>query len=270
MTVRQTVPLMLILLVLACGREPEGIPDRTVVLTFDDASVTHRRFVAPLLKERGFSATFFITARWASVPGQCMSLEEVAELHEMGFEIGNHGLNHFTAAHPSVKDVLPGDLAGLEEGLARTGVPMPVSYAYPGDGFSPGALEVLTEKGYRFARRGAGPEVPWEEGGIGPVYDPTRHHPLLVPTAATSRGHWTMAELDAALALARPGVAVVFQFHGVPSTANPEVSTPPERFVTFLDRLTEGGYRVLALRDLEPWVDRENLPEDPLTKRRYP
>lgn len=246
------------------------IPDRTVVLTFDDASVTHRRFVAPLLKERGFCATFFITARWANVPGQCMTLEEVAELHGLGFEVGSHGLNHFTAAHPQVKSVLPGDLAGLEEGLARVGVPTPVSYAYPGDGFSPGALEVLTARGYRFARRGSGPESPWEEAGLGPAWDPKVHHPLLVPTAATSRGHWTMEELDRALALARPGVAVVFQFHGVPSTANPEVDTPPERFVEFLDRLTEGGYRVLALRDLDPYVDRENLPEDPLATRTYP
>lgn len=34
---------------------------RIVVLTFDDASRSNRTFVAPLLKELGFGATFFIS-----------------------------------------------------------------------------------------------------------------------------------------------------------------------------------------------------------------
>ena len=38
--------------------------DRVVVLTFDDAVKSHRTFVAPLLKELGFGATFFVTHRW--------------------------------------------------------------------------------------------------------------------------------------------------------------------------------------------------------------
>ena len=37
------------------------IPDRLVVLTFDDGSISNAVFVAPLLKRLGFGATFFIT-----------------------------------------------------------------------------------------------------------------------------------------------------------------------------------------------------------------
>ena len=40
-------------------RQP--VPDRLVVLTFDDAVSTHPTFVAPLLKKYGFGGTFFIT-----------------------------------------------------------------------------------------------------------------------------------------------------------------------------------------------------------------
>jgi hypothetical protein len=40
------------------------IPDKTVVLPLDDAVKSHRTFVAPLLKELGFRATFFVTHRW--------------------------------------------------------------------------------------------------------------------------------------------------------------------------------------------------------------
>jgi peptidoglycan/xylan/chitin deacetylase (PgdA/CDA1 family) len=38
----------------------EPIPDKLVVLTFDDASRSHVTVAAPLLKKHGFGATFFI------------------------------------------------------------------------------------------------------------------------------------------------------------------------------------------------------------------
>lgn len=37
------------------------IPDKLVVLTFDDGSISQLRNAGPLLKELGFGATFFIT-----------------------------------------------------------------------------------------------------------------------------------------------------------------------------------------------------------------
>ncbi len=33
------------------------VPDKIVVLTFDDAAASHARFVAPILKKYGFGAT---------------------------------------------------------------------------------------------------------------------------------------------------------------------------------------------------------------------
>ena len=39
----------------------EPIPDRLVVLTFDDSSKSHFTVVRPILKKHGFGATFFIT-----------------------------------------------------------------------------------------------------------------------------------------------------------------------------------------------------------------
>ena len=45
--------------VLADERPP--LPERVVVLTFDDSVASHATFVGPLLKKLGFGATFFIT-----------------------------------------------------------------------------------------------------------------------------------------------------------------------------------------------------------------
>src|SRR5437762_14271862 len=68
--------------------------DRLVVLTFDDAVKSHRTFVAPLLKELGFGATFFVTHKWMDDPTNFMSWQDIAEIHQMGFEIGNHSWTH--------------------------------------------------------------------------------------------------------------------------------------------------------------------------------
>jgi peptidoglycan/xylan/chitin deacetylase (PgdA/CDA1 family) len=39
----------------------EAVPDKLVVLTFDDSVASHYTVVRPLLKRYGFGATFFIT-----------------------------------------------------------------------------------------------------------------------------------------------------------------------------------------------------------------
>ena len=41
----------------------KSIPDKLVVLTFDDSKASHYTVVRPLLKKYGFGATFFITRR---------------------------------------------------------------------------------------------------------------------------------------------------------------------------------------------------------------
>src|ERR1700680_3078687 len=71
----------------------ESNADRIAVLCFDDAVKTQRTEVAQLLKQLGFGATFFVTHRWM-VPGpdpyadpeQYMTWQEIAEIHQMGFE----------------------------------------------------------------------------------------------------------------------------------------------------------------------------------------
>ena len=74
----------------------ETVPDKLVVLTFDDSVVSHHSVVRPLLKRYGFSATFFITEGFsfhANKQGY-ITWEQIAELHQDGFEIGDHTPDH--------------------------------------------------------------------------------------------------------------------------------------------------------------------------------
>lgn len=246
-------------------------PDKTVVLTFDDAVKSHVTFVGPLLKELGLGGTFFITQAWMNDPENFLSWEDVAKLNEMGFEIGNHTWTHLgcTSAESAAK--LPEELSLVEQALDRVKVAKPTSFAWPGNGFGPESLAVLKERGYRFARRGMQPELPYGEIHIGPVYEPAKYDPLLIPTTGDAYPNWTLDHFKQVVAEAKGGKIVVLQFHGVPDVAHPWVHTPPERFREYMNYLKENGFHAIALRDVAAFLPApEYRAVDPMSVERYP
>jgi peptidoglycan/xylan/chitin deacetylase (PgdA/CDA1 family) len=101
---------------LAEGLRGGSLPARAVALTFDDGCASAVRAAAPLLAERGMTATYFCVAgylgrtnAWPSQPASVPRLalataSELVELGALGFEIGGHGFEHMplAAAPPTV------------------------------------------------------------------------------------------------------------------------------------------------------------------------
>lgn len=252
--------------------QPLPIPDKVVALTFDDAVKSHRTLVAPLLKELGFGATFFVTHLWMSDSENFMSWQEIAEIHQMGFEIGNHSWTHANFSVPKHAARLRGELALVENELEKVDVPRPISFAYPGNVFGPEEVQAVMDRGYKLARRGMTPEVDYEYGKnqVGPIYDPRRHHPLLIPSAGIPDPAFTFEHFQRIVSLAKVGQIVVLQFHGVPDRAHPWCHTPPESFRMYMNFLKEQSHRVVALRDLQPYLNPQKPPADPHLKTRFP
>lgn|GEM_PF-429016 len=236
-------------------RQLRPVPDKLVVLTFDDAVRSHATVVAPILKEYGFGATFFISEGWdfATNKRDYMTWEQIADLHRDGFEIGNHTKSHMGVTERSLGK-LDEQLRGIEERCEEYGIPKPVSFAWPGNATTPLAFEILKQHGIRFARRGGSPEYPYTEGR-GFAYQPHEDHPLLLPSAGDSRPVWTMDNFLPAVSQAKDGRIAILQFHGVPDTAHHWVSTPPEQFEAFMKYLSLNEFKVIALRDLAQYVD---------------
>jgi len=241
----------------------ERAGDKVVVLTFDDAVKSHRTFVAPFLKELGFGATFFVTHRWMADSSNFMTWEEIAEIHRMGFEIGNHSWTHGNFSSPKEAARLPAELALVEFELQKVKVPKPTSFAYSGNSFGPEAVEQLRTLGYTLARRGIQPEIPYGKIQAGPLYDPDKHHPLLIPTSGDSYPGWTLEHFQKVVDQANPGMIVVLQFHGVPDPSHPWVDTPPALFREEMRYLKRQGFRVIALKDVARYVP-EVSPQDRL------
>ena len=145
---------------------------------------------------------------------------------------------------------------------AAHGVPRPVSFAYPGNAIDPGAISILEELGFRFARRGGAPEYPYDEGN-GVAYEPGRDHPLLLPSAGDARPFWTLEHLKRAVSQATNGKIAILQFHGAPDLEHPWVHTSRERFEEFMKYLHEEGFKAIAVRDMERYVDWRQKPDDP-------
>lgn len=250
------------------GQTP--IPEKLVVLAFDDAPKSHRTFVAPFLRDLGFGATFFVCHRWMADQENFMTWKEIAEIHQMGFEIGNHSWTHGDFSTPQGAARLAGELALVERQLQQVGVARPASFAWCGDTFGPEAIQALIGRGYRFARRGMEPEIPYGQMRVGPAFDPRRNHPLLIPTTGDAYPDWTLEYFKQVVAHAHDGKIVVLQFHGVPDPVHPWVYTPPENFREYMMYLKENGFRAIAVRDLEQYVNLKKPPDDPLLKVRYP
>jgi peptidoglycan/xylan/chitin deacetylase (PgdA/CDA1 family) len=242
----------------------EPIPDKLVVLTFDDSVKSHHSVVRPILKKYGFGATFFVTEGFdfAANKRDYMTWEEISELHADGFEIGNHTRDHL-AVGPGNVDRLAEQVRAIAARCREHGIPDPVSFAWPGNAFDPAALAVLKAGGILLARRGGSPEYPYKEGR-GFAYEPGLDHPLLVPSAGDARPDWTLDNFIAAVEQARRGRIAVLQFHGVPDRAHPWVHTSPAQFEAYMRRLAHGGYKVIPMRDLVKYVDPNVVPSDPL------
>ena len=225
------------------GALKKHIPDRIVVLTFDDATASQYSVVAPLLKEYGFGATFFICEFPPnfSDTSKYMNWRQIRELDRMGFEIANHTRNHPAIAKLS-DDKIVEQLQYIERKCDSMKIKRPITFAYPGYSLSLPVMKILEEKGYLFSR--AGGERP---------YDPLTDHPQLIPSWAMNSNNKPLI-MDA-LKEARHGKIVVLTIHGVPDVEHPWVNTTPELFKEYLQYLKENHFTVVSLRDLAKYVN---------------
>jgi peptidoglycan/xylan/chitin deacetylase (PgdA/CDA1 family) len=65
----------------------------SVCITFDDGCETDLIAAAPVLREFGLNATFYLTSGFLGTPGY-LTANQVRELEAQGFEIGCHSMTH--------------------------------------------------------------------------------------------------------------------------------------------------------------------------------
>lgn len=250
----------------ATGKEKKllPVPDKLVVFTFDDAVASHYTYVAPLLKQYGFSATFFVTEgfNFHTNKKDYLTWEQIKALYDDGFEIGNHTRDHM-GIFPETISQLKEQVEVIAKKCEEHGIPRPVSFSYPGNFIMKEALPVLEQAGILWARRGNIPEFNGGYDGRGFAYWPGVDDPLLVPSAGIALPGWSLDSFRIAVQKAEKGKIAVIQFHGVPDREHPWVHTDPELFRKYLEYLRDNNYKVIAMRDLSLYVDPRKRLADP-------
>jgi peptidoglycan/xylan/chitin deacetylase (PgdA/CDA1 family) len=144
------------------------IPERAVVLTFDDGYQSFIDSAVPALAEYGYPAIVYVLAEragdqadWYAVDGQptprLMEWAQVRELKALGMEVGSHGLRHTKLAGLSeapLRHEVSDSRKIIEDRLGQA-VP---HFCYPFGSVDRAAVRACAEAGYETAvtcQRGA-------------------------------------------------------------------------------------------------------------------
>lgn len=126
------------------------LPEKPVMITFDDGYLDNYSIAYPILKKYGHRAVFFLIAGAIGVDARFMNWTQVREMSDNGMVMQSHTLNHVNLTK------LPPDQA-LQELVeskriieAETG--KPVEYlAYPTGAVDKATIQLVIKAGYRAA-----------------------------------------------------------------------------------------------------------------------
>jgi peptidoglycan/xylan/chitin deacetylase (PgdA/CDA1 family) len=132
---------------LSVGQALAAERDRDIVITFDDGCETDLIVAAPLLRELGYNATFYLTVGFLGNRG-FLSEAQVRELSDQGFEIGCHSMTHPYLSDLSAKE-LHHEIVDAKKSLENI-TRRPVDhFSCPGGRWDKRVVEVARTAGYR-------------------------------------------------------------------------------------------------------------------------
>lgn len=191
-----------------------ALPDKPLVLTFDDAYVDFLENAAPVLKAHGYPATIYAvsglvgqTSSWdAGIgpdPAPLMTASQLREVQDMGFTIGSHSSNHLRLAQQS-NERIDSELRDSKRALEDLLGSRVDHFCYPYGSHDLRCVEAAAQAGYLSAttcQRAAAT---------------SQDDPLSLPRKAVSRGDsllglwWKLRFKDIAKhpAIRRPGHAL--------------------------------------------------------------
>ncbi len=224
----------------------QPIPDRLVVLTFDDAPASHATVVAPILKSLGFGGSIYVSNfdSFKTRKDWYLTYRQMNAMHADGLEIGNHTYGHGGGLENYLR---------MEDEVMANGGPNMTTVCWPIYQVMWPIVPRLLQYRYLFGR-----------GGHERPYRPTVDHPFDVPSFSMTDG--TSSEnFVKAVQQACKGRVVVLTFHGVPDMEHPPVSLEPATFRAMMQYLKDNNYHCIAMRDLANYINVSKAVDLPLT-----
>jgi peptidoglycan/xylan/chitin deacetylase (PgdA/CDA1 family) len=128
----------------------DTLPNRAVVITFDDGWKNQYSHAFPILRRFGLTATFFVFTTPIGKDSKLMTWEQLRELQDAGMTIGSHTRTHpvLPDCHAALHNEVAMSRADIEQHLGRA----PDFFAYPFGAWDAESAVWARTAGYRAAR----------------------------------------------------------------------------------------------------------------------
>ncbi len=127
--------------------ENKPVPQKSVVITFDDGYVDNYQYAYPILKEFNLKATIFVISKTIDKRQNYMTSNQLKELQANGIDIESHTLDHEdlpTLSYEKQLNILKESKKTLEKVLCKK-----VNYiAYPYAKYNPDTIRAARDAGY--------------------------------------------------------------------------------------------------------------------------
>ena len=129
-------------------KEGGPLPDKPIVLTFDDGYQDHYTNAYPILHQYGFRATFFIITDFVDQQRSAyVTWDQLKEMSQGGMEIAAHTRDH-TDLRNRTSDFLVFQLLGPWEQIKSHVGKAPRTFAYPGGFYDKKTLDIIATTPY--------------------------------------------------------------------------------------------------------------------------
>lgn len=200
-------------------RQKKLIPDKTVVLTVDDAYSTFKSGAMPILRQYGFPVTLFVNTDSVGTEGY-LDWNDLRQLIKEGVEIGNHTSTHRSMAEQlqdeSValyRQRLHADLDRAQQALTRELGIAPQLFAYPYGEYSRLTEQIAEEYGFIGAFA--------QHSGVIGATDPL----FSLPRTPLTGSYATLSQMQQKLAFRPLPVKVIAPFDTLIGQENPPALT---------------------------------------------
>lgn len=136
----------------------KSLPEKAIVLTFDDGCDNFREYAWPILKKYNYPVTMFLVAgligqaaRWMDdvpVKARLMGTAAIRELHKEGVSFGSHTIHHVRLSQcvaDTAREEIFGSKALLEDLLGDA----VDDFCYPYGDYNKRVIDLVSEAGYK-------------------------------------------------------------------------------------------------------------------------
>ena len=127
-----------------------SLPEKPVMITFDDGYLDNYVYAYPILKKYGFTATIFIITDFIERDKRYMNWEQIRTMQTDGFVFGSHSVTH-TPLNQLNSEQLRRELIESGDEMEKQLGQRPCYFAYPTGDYSVKLGEQVKQAGYRAA-----------------------------------------------------------------------------------------------------------------------